>query len=357
MNELQQMLDDTVTRLFGDLVTKESLQDAETWEESEAVWPDALWRSVEENGLTQPVTPEIMGGVGANWADSYVIARAAGYYAAPIPLVETILGSWLLSRCGLTPPEGTLTVAPVREGESLEVDTNGLSGRVTSVPWGRRAGHVVVIARGGAGPIIVLVEGSSAIIEEDCNMAREARDTLIFNNALVVDSAPLTDALGRNPIHLYGAMLRAAQTAGAVQRALEEGVQYAQDRIQFGRPIAKFQIIQQYLATVGSQSAAAGAAAQNAFRVADRGDPLLDIAAAKVVAGDAATTAASIVHQTHGAIGFTYEHSLHFSTRRLWSWRGEFGGEAYWAEILGRSVARRGADALWSDLTARQAGL
>ena len=179
-------------------------------------------------------------------------------------------------------------MAPVREGESLEVDANGLSGRVTSVPWGRRAGHVVVIARGGAGPIIVLVEGSSATIEEDCNMGREARDTLIFDNALVVDSAPLTDALGRNPIHLYGAMLRAA---------------------------------------------------------------------AKVVAGDAATTAASIVHQTHGAIGFTYEHSLHFSTRRLWSWRGEFGGEAYWAEILGRSVARRGADALWSDLTARQAGL
>ena len=65
MNELQQMLDDTVTRLFGDLVTKESLQDAETWADSEAVWPDALWRSVEENGLTQPVTPEIMGGVGA----------------------------------------------------------------------------------------------------------------------------------------------------------------------------------------------------------------------------------------------------------------------------------------------------
>ncbi|MBT5665565.1 MAG: acyl-CoA/acyl-ACP dehydrogenase [Rhodospirillaceae bacterium] len=357
MNELQQMLNDTVTRLFGDLVTKDALQDAETWDESAAVWPEELWRAVEENGLAQPVTPEIMGGVGANWADSYVIARAAGYYAAPIPLVETILGGWLLSQCGLMPPEGPLTVAPVRAGESLTLGEGGLSGAVTAVPWGRRAGHVVVVANGAAGPRIALVEGASATVKEDCNMAREARDTLVFDNAPVLESAPLVEALGDDPIHLYGAMLRAAQTAGGVQRVLEDTVQYAKDRIQFGRPIAKFQIIQQNLATVGSQTAAAGAAAQSAFRSADRGDPRFEVAAAKIVTGDAATTAASIVHQTHGAIGFTYEHTLHFSTRRLWSWRSEFGGEAHWAEMLGRSVARRGADALWPDLTARQAGL
>jgi acyl-CoA dehydrogenase len=55
----------------------------------------------------------------------------------------------------------------------------------------------------------------------------------------------------------------------------------------------------------------------------------------------------------HGAIGFTYEHSLHFATRRLWSWRAEFGSESGWAVELGRRVAARGADALWSDITAR----
>ena len=50
--------------------------------------------------------------------------------------------------------------------------------------------------------------------------------------------------------------------------------------------------------------------------------------------------------------GFTYEHSLHFATRRLWSWRAEFGSESYWAGELGRRVTSRGADALWPDLTA-----
>jgi hypothetical protein len=55
----------------------------------------------------------------------------------------------------------------------------------------------------------------------------------------------------------------------------------------------------------------------------------------------------------HGAIGFTYEHSLHFLTRRLWSWRAEFGGESRWAIALGRQVVARGAGALWEELTAR----
>jgi acyl-CoA dehydrogenase len=62
---------------------------------------------------------------------------------------------------------------------------------------------------------------------------------------------------------------------------------------------------------------------------------------------------AGVAHQAHGAIGFTYEHTLPFNTRRLWSWRAEFGGEAHWAEQLGREMAARGADQLWPFLASR----
>ena len=55
--------------------------------------------------------------------------------------------------------------------------------------------------------------------------------------------------------------------------------------------------------------------------------------------GEAAGTGAAIAHQVHGAMGFTYEHSLHHATRRLWAWREEFGNEAVWATRLGRMVA------------------
>ena len=141
--------------------------------------------------------------------------------------------------------------------------------------------------------------------------------------------------------------------AGGLDYLLRQAAQYATERRQFGKPIGSFQVIQQNLAVLAGHTAAAGTAAANAFRAADRGDAAFEIAVAKVRVGEAAGIGASIAHQTHGAIGFTYEHALQFVTRRLWSWRAEFGGEGEWAVELGRSVAERGADALWPHLTAR----
>ena len=49
-------------------------------------------------------------------------------------------------------------------------------------------------------------------------------------------------------------------------------------------------------------------------------------------------------------MGFTQEHPLHFATRRLWSWRDEFGHEAFWQERIGRLACADGGDALWRRL-------
>jgi len=141
--------------------------------------------------------------------------------------------------------------------------------------------------------------------------------------------------------------------AGGLEYLVAQATRYATERQQFGRPIAAFQAIQWQLAILGEQAAAAGMATVHAFRAADRGDAGFEIAAAKVRAGEAAGIGASIAHQVHGAIGFTLEHALQFVTRRLWSWRAEFGGEGWWAAVLGRSVAARGADGLWPFLTGR----
>jgi acyl-CoA dehydrogenase len=156
-------------------------------------------------------------------------------------------------------------------------------------------------------------------------------------------------------------MARAAQMAGALESCLVQSVRYATERKQFGRPIGSFQAIQHQLALLAGHTAAAGMAAANAFRAAERrwsrptpgADPWFEIAVAKARAGEAAGLGAGIAHQVHGAIGFTYEHALQFITRRLWSWRAEFGGEGWWQTELGRSVARAGGDALWPHVTAR----
>jgi len=219
------------------------------------------------------------------------------------------------------------------------------------VPWGAAAAHVVALAEGGDRTMIALVPKGAGRVTADRNLALEPRDTLTFEGAAVAAAAPARVA--SDAAVLYGAMVRAAQMAGALESLLEQSVRYATERKQFGRPIGNFQAIQHNLALLAGHVAAAGIAAEHAFVAADRGEPRLAVAAAKVRAGEAAGLGAGIAHQVHGAIGFTYEHSLHFATRRLWSWRAECGSESQWAQFLGRTIATQGAERLWADLTAR----
>ena len=72
-----------------------------------------------------------------------------------------------------------------------------------------------------------------------------------------------------------------------------------------------------------------------------------DIAVAKLRVGAAVGVGAEIAHQVHGAMGFTMEYRLHQFTRRLWSWRDEFGTEADWAAVIGEQVCAAPADDLW----------
>jgi len=346
MSEVRDILNDTVTRLFIDAVTRKTLGEAEA-----GTWPQELWNACTENGLTLALVPEEKGGAGLSWADSFVIARAAGYHGPPVPLVETMLASWLLSQVGIEIPDAPLTVAPVWADDGFEIGGNVISGTAKAIPWGRQAGYAVILAGGQ----VALVDLKPSFVTQDCNIAREPRDTVTFDNTSVIASS--ATSLTNDGLQVYGAMFRAAQLAGGVARCLDESTQYASDRIQFSRPIAKYQVIQQYLAAMAGHMASASAAAEMAFRAADRGDPRFEVASAKVVAGDAAGNATSTAHQVHGAIGFTYEHILQFTTRRLWSWRAEFGAESRWAEKIGRQVAGRGADAFWPDLTKRQSGV
>ena len=137
MNELQTSRRDARTRLFTDHATTAVLEGAEKGE-----WPAALWQALEENGLTLPQVPEARGGAGGSWNDVFVVLMAAGRFAAPVPLAETILAGSILAEAGLDAPLGPMTVAPVHIDESLTLARQGsgftLSGRATRVPWGAR---------------------------------------------------------------------------------------------------------------------------------------------------------------------------------------------------------------------------
>ena len=155
---------------------------------------------------------------------------------------------------------------------------------------------------------------------------------------------------------MIGAVARCVQMAGALEALLDMCVDYAGERVAFGRPIGRFQAVQHELAKLASETAAAMAASGAAADAVAEGltfddRVFFEVASAKVRIGEAARDGAAIAHQVHGAIGFTAEHVLHRYTRRLLAWRDDFGSESVWAARLGAMIAAAGADALWPTMT------
>lgn len=320
------MLRETAERVFQETCDTNVLRAADAGE-----WQAGAWSAVAESGLHRALLPEDAGGYGVAVTDALSLLRVAAEFAVPLPLAETMLAHWLLARTGLAVPEGPLTVAPVVAGESLKITPEGtgwrITGEATRVPWGRDAEAAAVLAThvgqsgdtasGNPETWLALVPRTAWQCEHGQNVAREPRDRLIIDG-LCVSAAP--SPVGPEVLRAVGAAMRAQQIAGALTRLTAMTTQYAQDRVQFGRPIGKFQAVQQNLAILAGQVAAAVAAADLAAEaVAMPASPkLLPIAAAKSRTGEAAGIGAAIAHQVHGAIGFTFEHNLQFLTRRLW---------------------------------------
>jgi acyl-CoA dehydrogenase len=298
--------------------------------------------------------PESAGGFGVPIPAALSLLRVAAAHAAPVPLAETMLAGWLLSQAGLEIPDGPLSIAPTRDNEALTATRTEagwhLAGTATRIPWARDAGHIVALAAVGDQAIVVRAgRDAFTCIATGTNVAHEPRDTIQFDGPAV---AAIVPELNPQALRLAGAALRTQQIAGALGRLSAMTVQYAQDRVQFGRPIGKFQAVQQNLAVLAGQAAAAAAAADIAAEAFEDNLRPLPIAAGKARSAEAASIAAGIAHQVHGAIGFTFEHDLHFITRRLWSWRDEFGNETAWNRFVGRLMAQAGGNRLWESITA-----
>lgn len=324
MNEQQTMLADMAGSLFGELGHGATIA--------------ADWSRIEEMGFSGLLLDEAEGGFGGGWADAGIVFRLAGYHALALPLTEAVVAARLAADAGFE-SAGFGTLAEKTEGR---LDSGQFTGLVAGAAWGREASYVVAPAPSGGAMILSV---SDAEIEQRTNLADEPRDVLRFSGAAAV----MVEA----DLFALGAAARSMQMAGALDAALELAVGYVNDRKQFGKPLGKLQAVQQALAVFACEAAAANCAAVGVAQALDRGDATFEVAAAKARANMAAGVGTSIGHQAHGAIGFTHEYGLHPLTRRLWSWRSEFGGEHHWTRLLGTRIAQGGADNFWPDMVRR----
>lgn len=352
--DFSKIMIEQVGRLFEKQVSKDVLTAADSGE-----WQEGLWEAVSEAGLPHAMVADASGGLGLAPADAMSLMRRMGYHALPLPLAETMVANHLWVEAGGSPLDGPTIFAPVTADDRVAIAFNRegatLNGTIGHVPWGGDVRHLVIFARDekGAGYLAHVERDTVGANQRRRNVAYEPRDNMQLDRIDVPLDAVVKaqDTLGGDGLLSYVAAIRVQQMVGGMERALDYALTYANERVQFGRPIGKFQAIQHMLAVAAGHFAAASAAADAMGESDTFAGDRFAIAVAKSRCGEAAGHVAAVCHQVHGAMGFTHEHALHFITRRLWSWRDEGGSESYWQEWIGRSVCAMGGEALWPSIT------
>ncbi|TXL64636.1 acyl-CoA dehydrogenase family protein [Zeimonas arvi] len=316
---------------------------------------ESLWRELAAAGLDRATAPESVAGAGLAWRDALPLAIAVGEFALPVPLVETLAAHALAAAAGAALPDSSTPRAGIADGASLpgaagfaRVARDGGTLVAESVAWGDRVGTVIgVDAQGG----VRLLDAALATRDDARNPAGEIRSRMVWREPPESVGSMAGDALAA-----LGAALRAAQLAGAMRRVLAMTVRYAGEREQFGRPIGRFQAVQQQVALMAELVVQATIGAELAFD----GDDLLPdpvrAACAKQVASANALQCAAIAHAVHGAIGVTEEYDLQLFTRRLRAWAAEWGGAHHWAAVLGRGLLAGGRASVWHAVIDASAG-
>ncbi|WP_411079878.1 acyl-CoA dehydrogenase family protein [Streptomyces sp. cmx-18-6] len=269
-----------------------------------------LWRELGAAGFFALRLPEEAGGVGLGLPEAVLLFEEAGRALLPGPLVATHLAAGLV--------EGAA------EGEAV----------VTVAEGGLPVAHL-----GGADAVLA---GSGALTGEALRaFAAEARPVRSMDPL-----TPLHEVEGREPVteaypgalRCEGALLTAAEQLGSATRTTETAVQHARAREQFGTPIGSFQAVKHLCADMLARTEPARGAV---YAAAVTGDPV-EVAAAKLLADEAAVRNARDCLQIHGGMGFTWEADVHLHLKRAWLRAARWLTAAEAEEVLAAALGPAG---------------
>jgi alkylation response protein AidB-like acyl-CoA dehydrogenase len=284
--------------------------------ESENAFDGALWDAMVEQGWLGIEVPESEGGIGLGAVEVAVLAEALGAHAAPAPFVPAVLALDALRGAG-----ATAWVERLLSGEAR-----------ACVAWD--LGHPVPYAPSADLAVVCDADRVFAVELVDRPEREPAMDLTRELGWLNVDGLPripLGGDTARERLIDRGATFTAADLLGGAQRALGMAVDYAKDRVQFGRPIGSFQAVKHRCADMlvdveGMRSTVYWAAWCIG---ADDADASIAASTAKVWCSDASKRVMASALQVHGGIGFTWEHDLHFFLKRAQLDQLSFGDAAF----------------------------
>jgi alkylation response protein AidB-like acyl-CoA dehydrogenase len=262
-----------------------------------------IWSTLADLGVPALLVPEEYDGIGAHPVDLVVACERLGYWGVPGPITESV------------------AVAPVllaADERSGQLATGELIATVAAPPLQPRA-----VNADFAGLILVAADGQTTAAAAADSHASIDPSRQLFDVTATGDSwaADVDRAVE------FGVLATAAQLIGAGQALLDDSVEYAKQRTQFGRVIGSYQAIKHKLADVHiavelARPLVYGAALSLGT---DSPDTARDISAAKAAAAEAGLLAARSALQTHGAIGFTQEHDLSLLLLRVQALRSAWG--------------------------------
>lgn len=316
----------------------------------------SAWAELESLGMTGVGVSEELGGSGGTLTDAATLVFEVGRQAVAVPLAETtMLAGWLDGLAGWSWTGSAETVAPLDPAHArCVIDGNELwlDGSLRAVPWGRVAQRIVVLAEADGTTVQAAIDPSQREVVQFDNIAGEPRDDIRFDALRLSPAQWAYSVVDRDAVRRRGALARSVAMAGAMTAVFDLTVGYAAARKQFGRPISKFQAVQQLLARLAEEVVTAVTAARAAVDAVESGFGTLATMAAKIRVSRSATHVARLAHQIHGAIGVTEEYQLQALTTRLWCWRDDFGNEAEWSAAL-TALTLSDSASLWDTLTSR----
>jgi alkylation response protein AidB-like acyl-CoA dehydrogenase len=280
---------------------------ARAWSAGDAAPGRKVWEQLANLGVTALAVPEEFDGLDADPVDLVVALERLGRWCVPGPVTESIAVAPVLladdDRCAqLASGELIATVAlPPDMSRAVDAETAGL---------------VLLVTDEGVS------EGATGECHQSVDPGRRLYDVMATGEVWQADVKRAYE---------FGVLATAAQLVGAAEALLNEAVDYAKQRTQFGRVIGSYQAIKHKLADVHiaielARPLVYGAALSLAPR---------DVSAAKAAASEAGLLAARSALQTHGAVGFTQEHDLSLWLLRVQALRSAWGTpEAHRRRVL-----------------------
>jgi alkylation response protein AidB-like acyl-CoA dehydrogenase len=268
----------------------------------------------------------------------------SGDDAAKKDLLPGIASGETVAALAFTEENGKWDESGIETTATQDGDSWKLSGTKMFVIDGHVASLLIVAAKSDSGVSLFAVDPNGSGVTRT-NLAtmdqtrKQAKVELADAPAALIG----TEGAGWDTLERVldlAAVALAAEQVGGAQKVLETAVQYAKDRVQFGRPIGSFQAIKHKCADMLLEvESAKSAAYYAAWCAAELNDELPSVASlAKAYCSEAYFHAAAENIQIHGGIGFTWEHPAHLYFKRAKSSELLFGDPTYHRELLAQRI-------------------